>query len=155
MRQPRSTARHRAARRKGTGARRAALTSLGAGLAVAAAAPMASAATTNETPAPLSAAMLTDATVSNFARSAFPGTEGASATQKAMHAAFSRLGGVRLYPMAGTGIDPLSNVVGTNLSGVPISTRPLTDMVSDGLPMTDLPVAGALFQAAQGLGPAT
>lgn len=87
-------------------ARRLAVTSLGAGLAVVASAPLASAATATD---------------------------------------WARLGSVRLYPLAGTGIDPLSNVVGTSVGGIPVSTRPVTDTVSDGLPISDLPVVGTLL----------
>ncbi|MGH6657919.1 MAG: hypothetical protein ACRDVE_22245 [Actinocrinis sp.] len=112
-----------------------ALTTIGAGLAVAAAAPMASAATTAEQQ-PQSVAGLSNGALATSVTAAHM-------TQ----ADLSRLGAFRLYPLAGTGLDPLSNVVGTNLGGVPVSTKPVADMVSDGLPMSDLPVVGALFQS--------
>ena len=111
------------------GARRLAVTSLGTGFAVMAAAPLASAATGADAVLPAS--------------STLAGTASASAAATA--AAWARLGSVRLYPLAGTGIDPLSNVVGTSVGGIPISTQPVTDTVSDGLPISDLPVVGRLF----------
>jgi hypothetical protein len=47
---------------------------------------------------------------------------------------------IKLYPLAGSHIDPLSNVVGTSLGGIPVSTQPVADAVSDGLPVKDLPL---------------
>ena len=66
------------------------------------------------------------------------------------NANWSHLGRLKLYPLAGTGIDPLSNMVSTDLGGIPVSTGPVSQMVSDGLPVTDLPVVGALFGTRQG-----
>ena len=186
-------------------ARRLALTSLGAGLAVAAAAPMASAATTAQSvpaAAPAtSSGLASAATIGSAAAdaNAIPvaaagaQTEGAplSVPESAPVASFSapsdrapltapesahdsasvtsaagladnavtvsdalagmaaptwaRLGRFRLYPLAGTGIDPLSNVVGTKLGGIPVSTQPVTDAFSDGLPVAELPVIGTLL----------
>jgi hypothetical protein len=60
-------------------------------------------------------------------------------------AAWSRLGKLKLYPLAGTGVDPLSNVVETSLGGVPVSTQPVADTFSDGLPISDLPLIGTLL----------
>lgn len=114
-------------------ARRLALGSLGAGLAVVAAAPMASAA-------------------------AAPGAGSAAASDSAGRvlapvaaltpqtaADWAELGSVRLYPLAGSPVDPLSNVVGTDLGGLPVSTRPVTNAFANGLPISDLPVVGTLF----------
>jgi hypothetical protein len=47
---------------------------------------------------------------------------------------------LKLYPLAGSHLDPLSNVVGTSLGGIPVSTQPVSDAVSDGLPVKDLPL---------------
>ena len=47
---------------------------------------------------------------------------------------------LKLYPLAGSHLDPLSNVVGTSLGGIPVSTQPISDAVSDGLPVKDLPL---------------
>jgi hypothetical protein len=110
---------------------RAALASLGAGLAVGAAAPLASAAAIPDSP-----------------RAAQPGA--APARFDASDAAdWSSLGDFKLYPLAGTGIDPLSNVVGTEVGGVPVSTAPISAMASDGVPVNDLPVIGSLFGPSQ------
>lgn len=126
--------------------RRVALTSLGAGLVVGAAAPMASAATvTDETPlASMSSATgLADnaLTLSTAALS--------TAALSGANANWSHLGRLKLYPLAGTGIDPLSNMVSTDLGGIPVSTAPVNQVVSDGLPVTDLPVIGALLGTPQ------
>lgn len=57
-------------------------------------------------------------------------------------------GNFRLYPLAGTHIDPLSNVVGTSVGGIPVSTKPVSDAVADGLPVRDLPLVGGLMSQA-------
>jgi hypothetical protein len=169
-------------------ARRVALTSLGAGLAVSAGAPLASAATIADA-APLAAnaiapaadnagmansVPLTSAPLPDVADAVAPADSaplsaaGAPAADPAMALAngalttstaalsgtatanWSHLGHFKLYPLAGTGVDPLSNIVGTNLGGIPVSTQPVSQMVADGLPVSDLPVVGALFNAVQG-----
>ena len=60
-------------------------------------------------------------------------------------AKWARIGQIKLYPLAGTSVDPLSNVIGTNLSGLPISTSPVNAVFSDGLPIKDLPVLGGVL----------
>jgi hypothetical protein len=54
---------------------------------------------------------------------------------------------LKLYPLAGSHMDPLSNVVGTSIGGIPVSTQPVTDAVSDGLPVRDLPLLSGLMNA--------
>jgi hypothetical protein len=128
-------------------ARRVALTSLGAGMVVGAGAPLASAATiADSSPAAASA------TAANPTEALANGALEASTAALAMPATanLAKLGRFKLYPLAGTGIDPLSNVVGTSLGGIPVSTQPVTAMVADGLPVSDLPVVGALFNAPRG-----
>ena len=49
-------------------------------------------------------------------------------------------GNIKLYPLAGSHLDPLSNVVGTSIGGIPVSTEPVADAFSDGLPVKDLPL---------------
>jgi len=148
-----------------------ALTSLGAGLVVGAAAPMASAATaageaplTSTAPIAASAPLASSAgapesvplTTSAGAPAAAPLTSGAPVaasaplTTSAGAPAWSNLGRLKLYPLASTGIDPLSNTVSTDLSGIPVSTAPVTEMMSDGLPISDLPVIGALLGTPRG-----
>jgi hypothetical protein len=90
---------------------------------------------------------LTDPTVTLANGALTASTAALSGTTKAD---WSRLGNFKLYPLAGTGVDPLSNVVGTSLGGIPVSTQPVSAMVSDGLPVSDLPVVGALFNGPQG-----
>jgi hypothetical protein len=134
-------------------ARRVALTSLGAGLAVSAAAPLASAATVAGTAPPAANAIAPAADTASTANLSDPTvtladgalTASTAALNGTATAGWSRLGRFKLYPLAGTGVDPLSNVVGTSLGGIPVSTGPVTAMVSDGLPVSDLPVVGGLF----------
>jgi hypothetical protein len=115
----------------GAGARRAiALGLLGAGALVGIGAPAASAAVT-AAPEP------------NAVEAAMPVASGA--VDQAHPADWSRFGQIKLYPLAGTGVDPLSNVVGTNLSGLPVSTAPVNAVFSDGLPLSDLPVVGTVL----------
>lgn len=203
----------KAAGRTAGSARRVALTSLGAGLVVGAAAPMASAATIADQPpltsssspltssaltssAPLPSTALTSAAPidSSALTSAAPVDSSALASSTLTSSAplnssvltssaplnssgldsmasaagladsaltlstaalsgangnWSHLGRVKLYPLAGTGIDPLSNMVSTDLGGIPVSTAPVSQMMSDGLPITDLPIVGALLGTPQ------
>ena len=57
---------------------------------------------------------------------------------------------VKLYPLAGSHLDPLSNVVGTSLGGIPVSTEPVAAAVSDGLPVKDLPLLTGIMSNAGG-----
>lgn len=58
---------------------------------------------------------------------------------------WSRIGRVKLYPLAGAAVDPLSNSMATDLSGLPISTAPINAMFADGLPVRDLPLVGGVL----------
>ncbi|WP_327369470.1 hypothetical protein [Streptomyces sp. NBC_01217] len=50
---------------------------------------------------------------------------------------------LRLDPLAGTGVDPLDNAVGTQVADFkPLSTATLTDPVTSGGALKDLPVVG-------------
>lgn len=146
------------------GARRVALTSIGAGLVVGVAAPMASAATiADEAPLAASAPVAASAPLAAAAPVAASAPLASSTTGLAdsaltlstaalsgANANWSHLGHLKLYPLAGSGIDPLSNMVSTDLSGIPLSTAPVSQMMADGLPVADLPVVGALFGTPQG-----
>jgi hypothetical protein len=55
---------------------------------------------------------------------------------------------LKLYPLAGSHLDPLSNVVGTSVGGIPVSTQPVADAVSDGLPVKDLPLLSGVMNNA-------
>jgi hypothetical protein len=59
-------------------------------------------------------------------------------------------GNLRIYPLAGSHLHPLSNDVGTSLGGVPVSTQPVADAVADGLPIRDLPLVGGLMSQVPG-----
>lgn len=50
---------------------------------------------------------------------------------------------LRLDPLAGTGVDPLDNAVGTQVADFkPVSTAAVTDPVTSGGALKDLPVLG-------------
>ena len=63
-------------------------------------------------------------------------------------AQWSRLGEIKLYPMAGTAVDPLSNNMVADLGGLPVSTAPITAVFADGLPVRDLPLVGGALEPA-------
>lgn len=50
----------------------------------------------------------------------------------------------RIHPLAGTPVDPLSNVVGTQVADFkPLTTEPLTEPFADGGTLRTLPVVGS------------
>jgi hypothetical protein len=52
---------------------------------------------------------------------------------------------LQLYPLANTGVDPLDNAVGTQIADFkPLSTAVVTDLVTRGGGLRDLPLAGPL-----------
>ncbi|MET8742047.1 hypothetical protein [Streptomyces sp. NPDC004728] len=58
---------------------------------------------------------------------------------------------LRLDPLAGTGTDPLDNAVGTQVADFkPLSTAAVTDPLTSGGALKDLPLAGPLAQALHG-----
>ena len=68
------------------------------------------------------------------------------------HPDLARLGQMKLDPLAGSGVNPLSNSVDTNLSGMPLSTGPVSSMFQDGLPVGTLPVVGGLINQGSQVG---
>jgi len=66
----------------------------------------------------------------------------------------SRLGNVKLYPLAGGRLDLLSNSVDTNLSGIPVSTQEVSQYFANGMPLSQVPVVGSLFAPAAPAAPA-
>ncbi|MGW2087517.1 hypothetical protein [Streptomyces sp. NPDC001880] len=57
----------------------------------------------------------------------------------------------RLDPLAGTGMDPLDNAVGTQVADFkPLSTTVVTDPLTSGGALKDLPLAGPVAQALHG-----
>jgi hypothetical protein len=61
---------------------------------------------------------------------------------------------IKLYPLAGSHLDPLSNVVGTSVGGIPVSTEPVAAAVSDGLPVKDLPLLTGVMNNGAAAAPA-
>jgi hypothetical protein len=52
---------------------------------------------------------------------------------------------MQLHPLANTGVDPLSNSVGTQIADFrPVSTAMVTDQVTKGQALEDLPAVGPL-----------
>ncbi|MCX5109833.1 hypothetical protein OOK13_15045 [Streptomyces sp. NBC_00378] len=58
---------------------------------------------------------------------------------------------LRLDPLAGTGTDPLDNVVGTQVADFkPLSTAAVTDPLTSGGALKDLPAVGPVAQTLHG-----
>ncbi|MFF3953128.1 hypothetical protein ACFYY1_07960 [Streptomyces sp. NPDC001890] len=58
---------------------------------------------------------------------------------------------LRLDPLAGTGTDPLDNAVGTQVADFkPLSTAAVTDPLTSGGALKDLPLVGPVAQALHG-----
>lgn len=73
---------------------------------------------------------------------------GAPAPDSALSGAASgvgQAGGLHLYPLAGTPLDLLSNNVRVPVGGMDVSTFPVTAPFRDGLPLSEVPVVGALL----------
>lgn len=70
------------------------------------------------------------------------GTAAAIAT---MHSATAGLGATPLYPLAHTPLDLLSNNLRVPVTGMDLSTFPLTAPFRDGLPLNEVPVVGTLL----------
>ncbi|MER5179435.1 hypothetical protein ABT009_13880 [Streptomyces sp. NPDC002896] len=67
----------------------------------------------------------------------------AQGTNVALHQAMGAVKNAKLDPLAGTGVDPLSNSVGTQIADFkPVSTRQVTGPLTDGGSLRTLPVAG-------------
>lgn len=49
------------------------------------------------------------------------------------------VGGMHLYPFAGSQLDPLSNAVNATVAGVPLNSVGVSQVFSDGLPVQDIP----------------
>ena len=67
------------------------------------------------------------------------------ATQSA--AVLGSVGSTKLYPLAGSQMDPLSNSVNATVAGVPLNSVGVSRMFSDGLPVRDLPVYSGVAKA--------
>lgn len=57
------------------------------------------------------------------------------------------VGSMKLYPLAGSQMDPLSNAVNATVAGVPLNSTGVSQMFSDGLPVQDLPVYSGVMKA--------
>jgi hypothetical protein len=70
---------------------------------------------------------------------------GTAVDTAAQQAATSEIGGVQLYPLAGTPLDLLSNNLSVPVGGMDFSTFPVTGPLRDGLPLREVPVVGTLL----------
>ncbi|WP_194907692.1 hypothetical protein [Catenulispora rubra] len=61
------------------------------------------------------------------------------------HQATAALGATPLYPLAHTPLDLLSNNFRVPVSGMDLSTFPLTAPFKDGLPLREVPVVGTVL----------
>ncbi len=82
-----------------------------------------------------------DGTLSALGASPDLGTVDSGTTQ----ASTAQLGGVQLYPLAGTPLDLLSNSLRVPVGGMDVSTLPVTAPLQDGLPLREIPVVGTLL----------
>lgn len=58
---------------------------------------------------------------------------------------------LQLHPLANTGVDPLDNVVGTQIADFqPVTTAVLTDPLTSGGALNDLPVVGQVTRLVTG-----
>jgi hypothetical protein len=63
----------------------------------------------------------------------------------AQRSALSEIGGVQLYPIAGTPLDLLSNSLRVPMGGMDMTTLPVTAPFRDGLPLRELPLVGSVL----------
>ncbi|MBA4861269.1 hypothetical protein H1V43_07690 [Streptomyces sp. PSKA54] len=67
----------------------------------------------------------------------------AQGTNVALHQALAAVKDAKLNPLAGTGVDPLDNTVGTQIADFkPVSTKSVTGPLTQGGSLRTLPVAG-------------
>ncbi|MFB6699173.1 hypothetical protein [Streptomyces rubiginosohelvolus] len=58
---------------------------------------------------------------------------------------------LQLYPLANTGVDPLDNAVGTQIADFkPVTTAIVTDPITSGGSLSDLPVVGSVTKLVTG-----
>jgi hypothetical protein len=57
------------------------------------------------------------------------------------------VGSAKLYPLAGSQMDPLSGAVNATVAGVPLNSTGVSQVFSDGLPVRDLPVYSGVMKA--------
>ncbi|MGW4229783.1 hypothetical protein ACWEF9_10965 [Streptomyces sp. NPDC004980] len=105
---------------------------LGAGGAVAQAAPL-----------PVTPATGEDSTLGAVGSAAAPALT--SALGYGLAGAVAPVTGLQLDPLAGTGVDPLDNAVGTQVADFkPVTTAIVTDPLTSGAALGDLPVVGQM-----------
>jgi hypothetical protein len=68
----------------------------------------------------------------------------ASGTGAAM---LGSVGGMRLYPFAGSQLDPLSGALNATVAGAPVRSVGVTQVFADGLPVRDLPGVSQVLDA--------
>ena len=68
-----------------------------------------------------------------------------TATQSS--ALLDSVGGMKLYPFAGSQFDPLSSAVNATVAGVPLNSAGVAQTFADGMPVRDLPVVSGVLKA--------
>lgn len=92
-------------------------------------------------PLPLAPAAGADSSIGEAGDAAVSGAAGALG--HSLDSGLAPVTHLRLDPLAGTGVDPLDNAVGTQIADFkPVSTAALTDPVTSGGALKDLPVVG-------------
>ncbi|MFJ2767539.1 hypothetical protein [Streptomyces sp. NPDC087300] len=72
-----------------------------------------------------------------------PGQAVLQAVQRSTAGGLGPAKALRLNPLAGTGVDPLDNSLGTQVADFkPVSTAPVTAPLTEGAALQDLPVVG-------------
>ncbi|WP_299532655.1 hypothetical protein [uncultured Streptomyces sp.] len=91
---------------------------------------------------------------SDSALAAIGGTAGPALTTALGHSIAGGLGpatSLQLDPLAGTGVDPLDNAVATQIADFkPVSTALVTDHLTNGGALRDLPVVGPVTELVTG-----
>jgi hypothetical protein len=72
-------------------------------------------------------------------------TAAAAASQSG--ALLGSVGSAKLYPFAGSQMDPLSGAVNATVAGVPLNSTGVSQVFSDGLPVRDLPGYSGVMNA--------
>ncbi|MEW1723122.1 hypothetical protein [Streptomyces sp. NPDC093109] len=118
------------------------LTAAGAALGLGGAAAQAAA---PAAPLPLSGLSGTDKPLLDVTEIPIAGEAVASAVGHSAAGAIGPVKNLQLDPLAGTGTDPLDNVLGTQIADFkPISTAAVTGPVTDGGALKDLPLVGGV-----------
>lgn len=95
----------------------------------------------------LSRLVLIPLTLAAAAAPAIAQADAGQGTATQSGALLGSVGSMKLYPFAGSQFDPLSGSMDATVAGVPLNSVGVSRMVSDGLPVRDLPVYSGVMKA--------